>query len=85
MSAAPYIYHLAELTFLNCRTFYPACSDRTAYIHGLDFCSGDFVVIMDADFSHHVRPSPIYMLSFITKTIRSFNYRLVYFSAEVHP
>jgi hypothetical protein len=29
---------------------------RTAYIHGLNFCSGDFVIIMDADFSHHVRP-----------------------------
>lgn len=29
--------------------------NRTAYIHGLQFCTGDFVVIMDADFSHHVR------------------------------
>lgn len=28
---------------------------RTAYIHGLGFCTGDFVIIMDADFSHHVR------------------------------
>ena len=28
---------------------------RTAYIHGLEFCTGDFVIIMDADFSHHVR------------------------------
>ena len=28
---------------------------RTAYIHGLNFCTGDFVIIMDADFSHHVR------------------------------
>ena len=27
---------------------------RTAYIHGLGFCTGDFVIIMDADFSHHV-------------------------------
>ncbi|CAE6497555.1 unnamed protein product [Rhizoctonia solani] len=26
----------------------------TAYIHGLDFVTGDFVIIMDADFSHHV-------------------------------
>ncbi|KAK0456771.1 glycosyltransferase family 2 protein [Armillaria borealis] len=25
----------------------------TAYIHGLNFCNGDFVIIMDADFSHH--------------------------------
>ena len=31
----------------------PRC--RTAYIHGLEFCTGDFVIIMDADFSHHVR------------------------------
>ncbi len=28
---------------------------RTAYIHGLNFVTGDFVIIMDADFSHHVR------------------------------
>lgn len=28
----------------------------TAYVHGLDFCTGNFVIIMDADFSHHVRP-----------------------------
>src|SRR6266850_553347 len=39
-------------------------SNRTAYIHGLNFCTGDFVIIMDADLSHHVRldvittPSP---------------------------
>lgn len=26
----------------------------TAYVHGLNFVSGDFVIIMDADFSHHV-------------------------------
>lgn len=25
----------------------------TAYTHGLDFCRGDFILIMDADFSHH--------------------------------
>lgn len=30
---------------------------RTAYIHGLNFVRGDFVIIMDADFSHHVRVS----------------------------
>ena len=29
--------------------------NRTAYIHGLNFCTGDFVIIMDADLSHHVR------------------------------
>ncbi|KAI0050120.1 glycosyltransferase family 2 protein [Auriscalpium vulgare] len=31
---------------------------RTAYIHGLNFCSGDFVIIMDADFSHHPKFIP---------------------------
>jgi dolichol-phosphate mannosyltransferase len=25
----------------------------TAYVHGLQFAKGDFVIIMDADFSHH--------------------------------
>ncbi|KAF2457707.1 mannose phospho-dolichol synthase [Lineolata rhizophorae] len=25
----------------------------TAYVHGLQFATGDFVIIMDADFSHH--------------------------------
>lgn len=25
----------------------------TAYVHGLQFARGNFVVIMDADFSHH--------------------------------
>ncbi|KAJ7596738.1 glycosyltransferase family 2 protein [Mycena floridula] len=30
----------------------------TAYIHGLNFCSGDFVIIMDADFSHHPKFIP---------------------------
>jgi hypothetical protein len=28
---------------------------RTAYVHGLNYCTGTFVIIMDADFSHHVR------------------------------
>ena len=26
----------------------------TAYIHGLGFATGDFIIIMDADLSHHV-------------------------------
>jgi dolichol-phosphate mannosyltransferase len=26
----------------------------TAYVHGLQFATGNFVIIMDADFSHHV-------------------------------
>ncbi|KAG9226062.1 hypothetical protein CCMSSC00406_0008724 [Pleurotus cornucopiae] len=30
----------------------------TAYAHGLNFCSGDFVIIMDADFSHHPKFIP---------------------------
>jgi glycosyltransferase involved in cell wall biosynthesis len=31
----------------------------TAYVHGLKHATGDFVIVMDADLSHHVRrPSP---------------------------
>jgi dolichol-phosphate mannosyltransferase len=30
----------------------------TAYIHGLQYARGEFIVIMDADMSHHVRPRP---------------------------
>ncbi|KAG9122212.1 dolichol-P-mannose synthesis [Ceratobasidium sp. 392] len=30
----------------------------TAYIYGLNFCTGDFVIIMDADFSHHPKFIP---------------------------
>ncbi|PWN97733.1 hypothetical protein FA09DRAFT_319416 [Tilletiopsis washingtonensis] len=30
----------------------------TAYVHGLESCTGDFVVIMDADFSHHPKFLP---------------------------
>ncbi|ORY92444.1 nucleotide-diphospho-sugar transferase [Leucosporidium creatinivorum] len=33
----------------------------SAYIHGLEYCTGDFVVIMDADFSHH----PKFLVEFI--------------------
>lgn len=31
----------------------------TAYVHGLQFATGNFVVIMDADFSHHPKFLPI--------------------------
>lgn len=27
----------------------------SAYIHGLKYARGDFIIIMDADMSHHVR------------------------------
>ncbi|ORX39852.1 nucleotide-diphospho-sugar transferase [Kockovaella imperatae] len=30
----------------------------TAYVHGLNFCTGTFVIIMDADFSHHPKFIP---------------------------
>jgi dolichol-phosphate mannosyltransferase len=30
----------------------------TAYVHGLRFASGDFVIIMDADLSHHPKYLP---------------------------
>lgn len=31
----------------------------TAYVHGLQFATGNFVIIMDADFSHHPKFVPI--------------------------
>jgi len=47
----------------------------TAYIHGLNFCTGDFVIIMDADFSHHpkfipefIRLQRTYNLDIVTGT-----------------
>lgn len=30
----------------------------TAYVHGLQFASGNFIIIMDADFSHHPKYIP---------------------------
>ncbi|KAH9036616.1 glycosyltransferase family 2 protein [Lactarius pseudohatsudake] len=38
----------------------------TAYIHGLNFCTGDFVIIMDADFSHHPKFIPQFIRSVLT-------------------
>uniref|UniRef100_A0A8C2ZAX7 Dolichol-phosphate mannosyltransferase subunit 1 n=1 Tax=Cyclopterus lumpus TaxID=8103 RepID=A0A8C2ZAX7_CYCLU len=32
----------------------PALSDGTAYIHGMKHATGNFIIIMDADLSHHV-------------------------------
>ena len=34
----------------------------TAYVHGLRFATGNFVVVMDADLSHHVCPRPLILL-----------------------
>lgn len=31
----------------------------TAYVHGLQFATGNFVIIMDADFSHHPKFLPV--------------------------
>ncbi|GMP44485.1 hypothetical protein CsSME_00013400 [Camellia sinensis var. sinensis] len=39
----------------------------TAYVHGLKHASGNFVVIMDADLSHH----PKYLPSFIKKQMET--------------
>ena len=39
----------------------------SAYIDGINFCIGDFVVIMDADLSHH----PKYLPQFIKKQIET--------------
>jgi hypothetical protein len=38
----------------------PLTALSTAYVHGLNFCSGNFVIIMDADFSHHASSSRFY-------------------------
>ena len=35
----------------------------SAYVEGLKFCTGDFVILMDADISHH----PKYITKFIKK------------------
>ncbi|KAI9511323.1 glycosyltransferase family 2 protein [Russula earlei] len=40
----------------------------TAYIHGLNFCTGDFVIIMDADLSHHPKFIPQF-IRLITSTL----------------
>lgn len=44
----------------------------TAYIHGLEFATGNFIIIMDADFSHH----PHHIPEFIAKQ-KSENYDIV--------
>ncbi|CAG8523157.1 3009_t:CDS:2 [Diversispora eburnea] len=44
----------------------------TAYVHGLQFVTGNFVIIMDADFSHH----PKFIPEFI-RTQKSHNYDVV--------
>jgi len=45
------------------RILLKTCSGKlglsTAYIHGLQFASGNFVIIMDADFSNHPKFIPI--------------------------
>ena len=35
----------------------------TAYVHGLSFATGNFVIIMDADFSHHPDALPQFIAS----------------------
>lgn len=42
---------------------------RTAYVHGLNFCTGSFVIIMDADFSHHASEFFARLLTFQPKFI----------------
>lgn len=49
---------------------------RTAYIHGLNFVTGDFVIIMDADFSHHV--SLLLMANFQVLTSAAKIYSTIY-------
>ncbi|KAH6917699.1 glycosyltransferase family 2 protein [Coprinopsis sp. MPI-PUGE-AT-0042] len=51
----------------------------TAYIHGLNFVTGDFVIIMDADFSHHPKfiPQFIRQVSFILMLQKAHNLDIV--------
>lgn len=44
----------------------------TAYVHGLQFASGNFVIIMDADFSHHPSAIPEFI-----KLQKKHNYDIV--------
>lgn len=37
-----------------CMTVHVVCCSGTAYIHGIKHATGNFVIIMDADLSHHV-------------------------------
>lgn len=37
----------------------------TAYIHGIQHASGNFIIIMDADLSHHVSTLPLYTVLYL--------------------
>ncbi len=50
----------------------------TAYIHGLKHAKGDFIVIMDADLSHHVRSCCL-----LYETMTLFTWQLI--AAQVRP
>ena len=47
----------------------------SAYIHGMKSVKGDYIVLMDADLSHHVSKNFIF----------SFKTRLIFFIAKIHP
>ena len=50
----------------------------TAYIHGLSHATGNYVIIMDADLSHHVsRLSPPSLMLFFIKVF-------ILFTAKIH-
>jgi glycosyltransferase involved in cell wall biosynthesis len=38
--------------------YLPSILEGTAYIHGIQHASGDFIIIMDADLSHHPKFIP---------------------------
>lgn len=50
----------------------------TAYVHGMKHASGNFIIIMDADLSHHVSGSVKYCVIFFCKV------SLPSFPAEIH-
>ena len=44
----------------------------SAYIHGLNYCKYDYVVLMDADLSHHVSSNNFHFLTKIFNSQNSF-------------
>lgn len=48
----------------------------TAYIHGLKHATGNYIIIMDADLSHHV--------CFISDDLRC-NDKTLFLAAKIHP
>lgn len=61
----------------------------TAYVHGIKHASGNFIIIMDADLSHHVSQMFIFFYSYTFDFFRQFQFseanNFFVFSAKIHP